>query len=115
MNCQGSFVMDNNFSEGWNRKYLMDLGIRQNWWTFLWNLKKFMAVTNIKYQAFASKGFNRRRSASRRERCNALRRIWNKFEKLDRTNEDIIWKYVECLYLCWESEYNDLDSLVETL
>ena len=112
MNCQGSFVMDNNFSEGWNRKYLLDLGMRQNWWTFLWNLKRFMAVTNVKYDAFLTHGFNRKRSAARRDRCKALQRIWVKFEKLNRTNKDIVWKYVECLYLCWEGEY---DSLNESL
>eukprot|EP01084_Bolivina_argentea_P074415 134998_1 len=107
-------MMDNNHSEGWNRKALVDVGMRKSWWTFLWLLKQFFAVIASRYEAFEVRGFTRQRSADRKKRCGALLKIWNVFELLDRTNEEVVWKYVNCLYLCWENEYGKMEQLLNT-
>eukprot|EP01084_Bolivina_argentea_P186693 321733_1 len=115
LNCQGSFVMDNNLSEGYNLLTLMDIGVNEPWWPFLWNMKKYFAVIAARFETYKTNGFQRRRSVARRERCAALQNIWNKFEVLDRTNKDIVWKYVECLYFCWDNEYEKLNGLLNCL
>eukprot|EP01083_Nonionella_stella_P275517 935737_1 len=115
LNCQGSFVMDNNYSEGWNRKTLIDLGKRETWWIFLWNTKRYMQVVVAKYNGFKHNGFQRQRGSDRRKRCKALKTIWNTFEEKNRQNKDVIWNYLECLYLCWEQEYDALYSKLDSL
>eukprot|EP01083_Nonionella_stella_P222682 794364_1 len=115
MNCQGSLVMDNNFCEGYNRKALTDIGMRSTWWPFLWNLKRFLELIAVRYDAFESEGFRRERSAERKDRCKALVSIWNKFDGLDRSQSDVVWAYVNCLYLCWESEYDRLKTMLQCL
>eukprot|EP01083_Nonionella_stella_P205243 747585_1 len=115
LNCKGSFVMDNNFCEGWNRKALMDLGMRRNWWLFCWNLKQWLAVIASRFEAFEMKGFERKRSAQRKRRCEALKAVWDKFDTLDRANAIVVWNYIQCLFLCWENEYTKLKDLLLTL
>ncbi len=41
--------------------------------------------------------------------------IWEKFDTLDRTDEEIVWKYVNALYLCYEKEYDKLDDLMNSV
>eukprot|EP01083_Nonionella_stella_P222681 794363_1 len=62
-----------------------------------------------------SEGFRRERSAERKDRCKALVSIWNKFDGLDRSQSDVVWAYVNCLYLCWESEYDRLKTMLQCL
>ncbi len=94
LNCQGSYVMDNNYSEGWNRKTLMDIGMRKSWWPFLFELKRFFAIICARYEAFEKNKFERPRSLKRKDRLRALDTIWNKFENLDRKNEVIVCHYL---------------------
>ncbi len=108
MNVQGSFVMDNNNAEGWNLKGLIDLGRGKDFWSFLFSLKRYFAVVSIKYERFKDKGFERQRSHQRIKRCKALQAVWTKFDLLDRTKRDIVRKYLDCLYLCWESRYEEM-------
>ncbi len=115
LNCQGSFVLDNNHSEGWNKKSILDIGRCSNWWGFLWKLKQYFALIATKYEAFQVNGFTRKRSGARQKLCKHLEIIWNKFDKLDRTNEEIVWKYVNCLYLCYEKEYEELNILLDCI
>ncbi len=107
MNVQGSLVMDNNNSEGWNFKGIIDLK-GNDFWGFLFELKRYFAIVAIKYERFKEKGFERKRSSQRVERCLALQAIWTKFDLLDRNNRDIVRKYLDCLYLCWENRYDEL-------
>ncbi len=115
LNSQGSYVLDNNYSEGWNRKTLMDLGRGNNFWTFIWNMKRFLAVIALKYERFELKGFERKRSNDRIERLTSLQLIWDTFEAMDRTKEEVVWKYLNCLYLCWDNEYDELRVLLNSL
>ncbi len=71
-------------------------------------LETYFAIVEIKYERFKEKGFERKRSHQRIKRCNALQAIWAKFDLLDRNNRDIVRKYLNCLYLCWESRYDEL-------
>eukprot|EP01083_Nonionella_stella_P101372 287303_1 len=117
LNCHGHLVMDNGFSEGWNRKTLLDLGIGSSWFDFLWSLKRYFAVITSKYRAFEDNKFRftRQRSSARKDRCRALKNIWSVFDRLDRSKPDIVWQYLEALYLCWEDVYDALQQKLISL
>ncbi len=115
INSQGFFVLDNNYSEGWNLKALIDLGIGNTFWSFTWELKRYMEVIAVKYDGFKEKGFQRKRSAQRIARCTALKAIWDKFDTLDRTQESVVWQYLQCLFLCWENEYDEVHKVLNSL
>eukprot|EP01083_Nonionella_stella_P179821 639461_1 len=87
------------------------------WFDFLWSLKRYFAVITSKYRAFEENKFQftRQRSSARKDRCRALKNIWSVFDRLDRSKPEIVWQYLETLYLCWEDEYDAVQQKLNSL